>query len=168
MTNCVTASFTFVCCRIEAINKRNDVSSCRRAENWKWKVGNKFPFPRFLPFFLSSLHFSSHFFSSFPHCYTLLLRFYQFPAAPLVALFFCTGHLSSLPQFLFNFVSLIELIRSIFSPPRLWKNLSRSLFTNSSVFFLLDLLGREGKKIIKIKANYLKWSQGIKLSIKIN
>lgn len=182
MTNCVTASFTFVCCRIVTINKRNDVSSCRRAENWKWKVGNKFPSPPSpfpsSPQLLSSFFLPSPFFSSSLHSYTLLPRFYQFPPTPFVALFFCTAIFRTLPQFLFNFVLLIELIRSIFLDYgnsidlffQLW-----IILRDSSVLFLYlgkELVKRKEKlrKLFKIIDRdklkwYLEFSRTIKFCI---
>lgn len=101
VTNCVTASFTIGCCRIEAINKRNDVSSCRRTENWKWKVGNKFPPPPPPPPLTppSLVHPLAHPSNeSFPHCCSGC--FYQFPSLvtlfPQIALIHASNNLTSI------------------------------------------------------------------------
>lgn len=48
------------------------------------------------------------------------------------------------------------------------KSISIFVYEFVGVFSFRFVRGGRGKKIIKIKANYLKWSQGIKLSIKIN
>ena len=109
MTNCVTASFTFGDCRIEAINKRNDerrVSSCRRAGELKAKSCEQVSFSP--PSSLSSLPLSlANFFFSIV-TQPAFINFLR-----LVALFYRATifrhHASQLP---FNFVLSILFRRS--------------------------------------------------------
>ena len=106
VTNCVAASFTFGCCRIEAINKRNDVSCCRLDESWKWKVEEQVSFSSFLPLFLFSASSPRrfHFFIVSPPAFINLLR--------RVALFFRENRPPPPPttSSQFRFVNLISSI----------------------------------------------------------
>lgn len=120
VTNCVAASFTFGCCRIEAINKRNDVSCCRLDESWKWKVEEQVSFSSFLPLFLFSASSPRrfHFFIVSPPAFINLLR--------RVALFFRENR----PPSSHNFLAISFCQSYFFDFPRLQKS-SRSVLRHS-------------------------------------